>query len=290
MILSLGPRRINFDLTADLLEAGALPNVFTAGTSQAPSPLLTEMVLYNYPVAVVELALEKGADVNIKDPGEQETPLFAALRNNRFALINLLGCWDADYTLCNAYGQSVLSCIDTFNTLKGIRSLDIMIKNGLDPDAQFGLDGTGGTLMEQAVRYRQTEIMITLLNNGADINRKDFAGRTPLMQGINDENTYRLFIANAADLNAQDNEGCTAIMHALRTADSDAIKFIFKYSDQSFDLSLKNKAGETAHTLAENLLKKETDEERIWNLERGLYFIEQELGIPEKSNPGRPRE
>ena len=288
LILSLGARPTHARVTQALLVAGANPNVFTCGKVQPPSPFLTELLHYNYPAEVVELALAKGADPNIKDSHEQETPLFTALRNNNFAAINLLMREGADFTACNTYGQCVLSCIDTFNTRKGIQALEIMLKRGLPPDTRAGNDRTGITLMEEAVRYGYTEIMITLLNHGADINNPDFLGRTPLMQGISKENTLRLFIANAADLNAQDREGWTALMHAVNATDGDAVKFILEYSDQSFDLNLKNNAGETALTMAQKQLAAEKDPERRWSLERSVYFLENEMGVAEKVTKKNP--
>ena len=288
--LSLGPTPEHFAASAALLRAGADPNIYSPRSTHWPEPFLTGMAEYNYPPSLIALALERGADVNIKDPEERETPLFAALRKNRFGQIELLCQHGADLAVVNTYGQCVLSCIDTFNTLKGIKSLEILLKNGLSADTPYGGGWAKHTMMEEAVQYGYTEIMITLLNHGADINHQDFLGRTPLMQGIDSENTYRLLVANDADLNIQDNEGMTAIMHALHYGDSDAIKFIFNYSAKPFNLGLKNKAGETARTMAKNLLANATDESKIWTLKRALYFIEQEMGISEKANDSNQRD
>ena len=288
--LSLAPQANNLGLTSCLLAAGADPNVLVPSATHSAQPLLTEMILHEYPASVVVQALDRGADINRTDEADQEPPLFTAVRGNHYQLIELLVRRGADLTPRNAYGQCLLNCIDTFNTRKGIKSLEILLKNGLPPDAQFGLEAQGGTLMEQAVRYGHTEIMITLLNHGSDINYQGFLGRTPLMQGIGDENTYRLLVANGADLNRQDNHGLTALMHALTAADGDAVKFILKYSDQSFDLNLKNQAGETAHQMGQRLLATEKDSDRRWGLERAVHLLGEEMGISENASAARTRE
>src|SRR5687768_2565202 len=52
-----------------------------------------------------------------------------------------------------------------------------LLKNGADPTAANDI---GWTALHYAARHQHLEIMNTLIDSGADVNRKDRHGRTPL--------------------------------------------------------------------------------------------------------------
>ena len=289
LILSVGPTRMHADVTIEILRAGADPNVRAPKImGERQLPFLSLLVLNKYRDSSLEFALDHGADIDCRDPHHQETPLFLALRDNNFELVALLSKRGADFTVTNIYDQCPLSCIDTTNTLKGVQALETMLDNRLPPDTPLCGDKLAPTMMERAVRFGQTELMIPLLKRGADINRKNFFGKTPLMLGIDAPNVYRLLITNGADINIQDNEGLTAVMYAVHAKNSDALEFMLRYAEQKIDWSLKNKAGENARTMTKNLLNQEKaarvpDENTLRSLERALKLIDEEIKITQRA-------
>jgi ankyrin repeat protein len=99
----------------------------------------------------------------------------------------------------------------------------------------------------------QLEIAKLLIKNGADVNARGFAGRTPLLNAITlDESisaqTVNLLLAKKSNLDTQDNQGFTPLMEAARTNKINLIKILLA---KGADKDLKNCQQKTALMLAE---------------------------------------
>jgi len=90
----------------------------------------------------------------------------------------------------------------------------------------------------------QVERLDSLLAQGADVNGKNGAGRTPLMGAAFSGNVraIRKLLAFGADPNAADNRGVTALMEAATQGYEDAVKALIA---GGADVSVKDASGLT---------------------------------------------
>ena len=274
-----------------LLRAGADPNTFNINPPGYEKSVLSTLIDLDYKKETIELLLDMGGAVNIKDKQFGEPALFKALAKNRFEIIELLCRRGVDMDARDDMGQNVLCALDTFNTRLGCKALKILLENGMSANKTYDEAEDGETLMHTAARYGQTELMIVLMDHGGDINAGSAYTYPPIHQGLDDDSVLTLLVANGADIDVKNPDGDTPIMYAIAHCgygSADAVKFILKYSAQEADLSIKNQKGETALDLARGKLrglKKESksyDEEK-WALERIINLLEQKMGIENDS-------
>ena len=113
-------------------------------------------------------------------------------------------------------------------------------------------DALGRTPLHIAAEKGYGDVVIFLVENGADVNFTDANGNTSLIFIIhktgNLEITKRL-IAKGAVVNAQNRTGETALMYAAWRGHSAIVKLLLEHRA---DATLKNRQGDTALTLAES--------------------------------------
>ena len=131
-------------------------------------------------IDIINILLEKGADINAKD-NYGRTPLMHAIQ---------YGC-----------SEEVIK---------------ILLEKGADINAK---DNYGWTPLMYAIQYGCSEEVIKiLLEKGADINAKDNYGWTPLMHAIHEcececsKEVIKILLEKGADINAKDNYDCTPLM------------------------------------------------------------------------------
>ena len=80
--------------------------------------------------------------------------------------------------------------------------------------------GHGDTPLMRAALDGNTESVRELINQGADINRRDDSGRTALMFAVVNRHyeTMKLLLEHGADVNARSKQGGTALMGAAMAA------------------------------------------------------------------------
>ena len=82
-------------------------------------------------------------------------------------------------------------------------------------------DHEGRTPLHLAIQYSQTDMILALINKGADVNAPDNKGRTPLHYNRSNRAISLALIENGALVNATDNEGMTPLHYAAATRDAD---------------------------------------------------------------------
>lgn len=122
----------------------------------------------------LQKAVEKGFNVNTRDPMYGNAPLHWAARNGHTMIIQWLLDHGADKDAVAKNGNTALHfAADAGNTT----SAEVLLKAGLDPNAKSKFNYTP---MHWAAAKGHLQTMQVLLKHGSDINAKDKDGLTPL--------------------------------------------------------------------------------------------------------------
>lgn len=124
--------------------------------------------------------------------------------------------------------------------LKELKHVDIPQEDGRTPLMQSQLLGY----------FASRDLLPVFLEKGADLNRQDHKGMTPLM--LNAENacskdTIKQMILAGANINMADNEGNTALYYSLKSSDAATARYLIK---KGADYNQPNNEGETPVGLA----------------------------------------
>jgi len=110
--------------------------------------------------------------------------------------------------------------------------------------------GHGHTPLMRAALDGNTESVRELINQGADINRRDDSGRTALMFAVVNRHyeTMKLLLEHGADVNARSKQGGTALMGAAMAGELSMVQALL---DKGADLDARlHDTNESAATLA----------------------------------------
>lgn len=117
----------------------------------------------NAPLALVQMMIEAGIDINKSQNGNNQTPLYYAVKNNNEPLVAML-----------------------------------LAQPGIRLEAK---DGYNNTLMHFAVDHKNVKVISSLLAKGAPYTVKNSSDRTPFDMAINSKQSavIEIFVKNAAD-------------------------------------------------------------------------------------------
>ena len=110
--------------------------------------------------------------------------------------------------------------------------------------------GHGHTPLMRAALDGDTESVRELINQGADINRRDDSGRTALMFAVVNRHyeTMKVLLEHGADVNARSKQGGTALMGAAMDGELSMVQALL---DKGADLhATLSETNESAATLA----------------------------------------
>lgn len=192
---------------------------------------------------VIEELIDK-VNINVQDEEEGYTPLMNAIRGREIEAVKILLEHNADVTkIKDNSGRNAFfwaAVLDELEMLKLFEKYnpDYNESDNYDANALFFT--------------RKAETVNYLLKNGADINKKNKSGRTPLIQhslAYENQDHVKFLLEKGADINAQDNEGVTTLMFAVQT---DKTKIIDICLSEKADINIKNNEGKTAlfHTIS----------------------------------------
>ncbi len=179
-------------------------------------------VLWSDPKLVTFL-LDKGADINLTDDGDDTALMEAANSHDpqNKVIVKLLLDRGANV---HASGTRAL-----LNAAKegGPEVVQLLLQKGADPNARnivkHAGDWAGDTALMYAVQGDFVEAVRLLLAAGADVRAVNESGQTVLMKAArvdagNDVQTHvvmlKLLLDRGVDVNARDKQGKTALMHA----------------------------------------------------------------------------
>jgi cytohesin len=179
-----GGRALSWCMKLGSLEAAVLllafgADVNTVGPFGAPLHIAAERGRLD----LVQVLIERGADVNIRD-SQGRTPLHAAAIGGNAEVIRLLIKLGADVNARDNYGETPLHLVAA--------------EGAAYPHPSY----------EEAAK--------ALLDAGADVNARNADGKTPLhIASVGNPALVKLFIERGADVNAQDNSGKTPLHYAV---------------------------------------------------------------------------
>ncbi|HUV64343.1 MAG TPA: ankyrin repeat domain-containing protein [Sedimentisphaerales bacterium] len=228
---------------------------------------------------IVEFFLLNGADVNVRNGWQEETPLhLAAALKDASKMIELLIDKGADPNAKNWKGDTPLQYAAHYDHKKIVELLlqkggditnlhiatymgdlsraEAFIKEGVDINAR---DGHGCAPLHYAVRERQKQVMELLVARGADLDVKNWEGKTPFTVAVErgHKDVAELLANKGANVSSADNEGSTPLHRAVQDDQRDMVTFLI---DKGTDVNAKDGEGQSVLDIALNQNRKETVE------------------------------
>lgn len=169
-------------------------------------------------VPVVELLLERRANVNLMDI-DGETPLVRACLARSHRLVEALLKAGSDANVGDGLPLEIAVATGSVETLK------LLIASGADVQRR--------AYLAQASEFNQVDVMKVLNNCGADLNKPNSLGKTPLQAACSSENTgaepVRLLLSWGADVNVCSSTHMSAMHYACDRLYLDKVRLLLAY-------------------------------------------------------------
>jgi ankyrin repeat protein len=216
---------------------------------------------------IAELFIKAGIDVNAKTKSEGTPALLMAIGKGNIEITKAIIGAGANLNITDNYGTTPLYAASE----KGITEVVISLiaggadvkKNGsgamvvasrwgfveiVQAFLNAGVETKGEKAVKaisQAADYGHTSVVKLLLEKGAAVNARDFAGYSPLARAVesNKKETVLLLLDKGADMDNSDKFGMTPLMRAAQKGHTDMVKLLI---DKGADKDLKDNDGRTA--------------------------------------------
>lgn len=188
---------------------------------------------------MARLLLDRGADANIPDEAQKSALLYACEKGD-LKTVRALVSKGADVDAASKYGDTALSVSIAGKHEDAARFL---IDHGADLKAAGALSAAIGSGSLPLVKL--------LVAKGADVNRRDPGGMTPVMHAAKgDPATVKFLIEKGAGIDAKDNGGRTALMEAVESFSERRMQTIGVLLESGANVDAAGNKGETALILA----------------------------------------
>lgn len=204
----------------------------------------------SYFLEISRALLKKGADPNIGDR-YGVAPVYYTVSEKKLPAIQLMKEYHADFGYVSKANQNLLHLL-AFKHVNDKRSdkswetmFDLLIsENCMDINKS---DKRGQSPLHLAIKHNNLAIVRKLIENGADVNRKNADGARPLdrvgaMAKIGDGHAaLRMLLKHGAHVNARDIHGETALSHALSIRSTANVEELLKHGadiNEAFFLDL----------------------------------------------------
>jgi ankyrin repeat protein len=184
-------------------------------------------------IEIAKAIIGAGANLNITD-NYGTTPLYAASEKGITEVVNSLLAGGADVRK-NGPGAMVVASRWGF-----VEIVQAFLNAGVETHGEKAVKA-----MSQASDYGHTAVVKLLLEKGAAVNARDFAGYSPLARAVesNKKETVLLLLDRGADMNNSDKFGMTPLMRAAQKGHTDMVKLLI---EKGADKDLKDNTGRTA--------------------------------------------
>jgi ankyrin repeat protein len=192
----------------------------------------------------VEVAIKAGENVNAANE-KGMFPLWLAVWNQDARMVDLLlrNGANAKQTF---KGEAEIALLDVATQEGPLDVVQLLVKAGADYNKP---DSHGQTPLRTAARNGHTGIVKYLLAKGAEVDTKGNDGATSLEHAASKGHLeiVKLLVEKGANVNVQDKEGDFALGEAARHGFLAVVSYLL---DKGADVTLKNGEGNTAEELA----------------------------------------
>ena len=244
------------NLVMILLNAGADPNIADENSDSS-----LHAAIYGYcSKESVQSIIYRGAQVNAVN-NIDETPLLIACSTAQRQLVRLLLKSKADPNIANIEGHGSLH--KAVNADCSRETLQEIVDYGADVNAK---DRRGRTALLLSCFYRQMDSLNVLIKAGADPTIDDEEGFSCIHAAVDGRcstDVLQTLIDNGAHVNARRRDGATALMRACRTGQSESVMFLL---EAGADVNIVRPDGSTClHVAVHGKCSKETLQNVIEN-------------------------
>lgn len=176
-------------------------------------------------VQIFRYFVSKGADINAVD-SYGDSSLKNAIMNNNLELVQTLVELGANMCICIASNASIASQLEIVKTLLSNEitihnynchddfryNFGIIIKYAIKNNIEFNVELPNNDTFLHVVN--DNILVKYFINNGLDVNARNFLGKTPLFNAVTNGNRWviRTLIDNGSDTNVIANDG-TSLLH-----------------------------------------------------------------------------
>lgn len=271
--------RCNFTLICELLKNKTLKSIHDREENSGDSLLHLAVRVENLN-STKQLVLEYGLDVNVQN-FEGTTPLHIACRVGSVAIVDFLleqGAlmYQKEDREEDDIDETGVAWLDLFCSIpkEFLKTAQVFIKHGVD--INFREDATELSALHFASESPYTEVVKLLVENGADVNSRNYEGQTPLMQAALSDQieiaqyllkqkadstlyTYKtletalhyaalfcnvefvqLLVENGAHINAQNSEGSSPLFLAVQMGKFEVVYYLL---EKGADKTITDKNG-----------------------------------------------
>lgn len=180
--------------------------------------------------AIAKTLIANGALIDVQAI-DGSTPLYCALSASTIfmELVNALLDANADVNIATTEGKTPLFLAVRNNCLDLVKKL---IGKGATIDLDHAI--TLNTPLHVATVFANLEIIKLLHENGAQINKQNVNGKTPLILAVEnkkDEATVKFLMSAGADIKYADMEGKTAVHHAVLQGNLPIVRILLEDQD-----------------------------------------------------------
>jgi len=206
-----------FEVVKKMLEKE--PDLVRAVDSEGITPL--HLAAEHGRQQIVELLLEKGADVNAKS-GFKRTPLHYAASSGHEGIVGRLMAKGAEL---NALDSFVLSSIFMAAYNGHQKIVEMLLSSGIDLNTT---EKNSVTLLHAAAMSGNAELVKMLLAKGIDRNIRNSYGKTPLHFAASRgrEAVVKLLIDRGSDLNLKSLDGRTPLQTAMDCGQQEIVELL----------------------------------------------------------------